>query len=846
MALSFSLRKFPGTGEIKASSGLPFGCVVQPFAQFERLPATRCSSVEVEDIARCSECFAYVNKFCFFEKAGWVCSLCGNFTEYSGYLQHRYSGHSSKREQLPELQDGLVELSCNAKAVLSETMETMEFEERGDSIPADIKLIGRPVYVAFVDVACDEEYLELVKSALLAALEALPPVALFGVITFSDKLGLYDLQGNVPLVKYVPLLDASSGSPTPVELLEAMPLTGLLAPVGKFKDNIYMSLEALEVDVPTHDGPRNRGFGGAIQAVLRLLSGLPAAEGVGKLLKDAQLSGMPPLGKNWGSSDPAMIGFAGAQMMCFLSGPPTFGPGRVSKANLPTSRTASYDQASPDIDTKPSLAFHATDPSFPINAAVPTNSPPRAASRPAENAASHVTLQVENISLDCEAKGFQEVVDPRGSIFYEEAAAAAAALGISIDLYVISSEVVGLECLSPLASSSGGHLCWYPGIEDAALPQDVYRRLAGIQARNCRLRLRTSAEFHVQRCYGHLMPDQNYKNLQHIVSCSSHDCFAFDFEFGSAAGFLGEEEFPPTLQLAFQYTMLVPFHCDTPDDSNQTWYRLERRVRIHTVQVAIARSPAEVYNFADAESILALLMHKIVRACQDEGLAEARSLLQDWLVILLAHYNNNSKSGRTEKVDVAFESCTALQPMARLVYVLLQSPLLFDGNGADRLDQPHPDLRCYLQNLWASLPPADLLRAVYPVLSSWSDPDTQAYPKHSLSRTAIVASGAPIFLLDSFSHLLVYYTQGCSEELPFPPPQSSKLRQLINHLRLNRIMAPQVKLLRGGVDDVSLFTRYLIEEADSSAAQTGAAQLGTFVSFLEQVRSEVQCFLQAQ
>jgi secreted protein with Ig-like and vWFA domain len=36
----------------------------------------------------------------------------------------------------------------------------------------------------------DEEYLELVKSALLAALEALPPVALFGVITFSDKVGI--------------------------------------------------------------------------------------------------------------------------------------------------------------------------------------------------------------------------------------------------------------------------------------------------------------------------------------------------------------------------------------------------------------------------------------------------------------------------------------------------------------------------------------------------------------------------------------------------------------------------------------------------------------------------------
>lgn len=33
----------------------------------------------------------------------------------------------------------------------------------------------------------DEEFLELAKSALLAALEALPSAALFGVITFSDK-----------------------------------------------------------------------------------------------------------------------------------------------------------------------------------------------------------------------------------------------------------------------------------------------------------------------------------------------------------------------------------------------------------------------------------------------------------------------------------------------------------------------------------------------------------------------------------------------------------------------------------------------------------------------------------
>ena len=50
-------------------------------------------------------------------------------------------------------------------------------------------LDARPVYVALVDTCCSEDFLELVKGALLAALEALPPVALFGLVTFSDKVG---------------------------------------------------------------------------------------------------------------------------------------------------------------------------------------------------------------------------------------------------------------------------------------------------------------------------------------------------------------------------------------------------------------------------------------------------------------------------------------------------------------------------------------------------------------------------------------------------------------------------------------------------------------------------------
>jgi len=277
-------------------------------------------------------------------------------------------------------------------------------------------------------------------------------------------------------------------------------------------------------------------------------------------------------------------------------------------------------------------------------------------------------------------------------------------------------------------------------------------------------------------------------------------------------------------------------------------YKLQRKMRIHTVQVATAKTSKELYSYSDAESILALLMHKIVKASHKEGVLEARSLLQDWLVILIAQFNMSTAQASNEQppeVDVTFEDCAALQPIARLVYVLLQSPLLSVAVRGDTTSSHHPDLRCFLQNLWAKLPPQDLQRAVYPALSSWSTPDQQAFPKHSLSRTALIAAGEPIFLLDSFTHLIVYYVQGYPENLPFPPPQTSKLRQTINQLRLNRLVAPQVKMIRGGVDDVSLFTSCLIEEADAEAAQTGGEHLGTFVQFLDLVKAEVLAYLQA-
>lgn len=112
--------------------------------------------------------------------------------------------------------------------------------------------------------AASEEFLELTRSALQAALEglqlliqndilisllyelclrsvdfsfiffpsfaAVPSGALFGLATFSHKIGLYDVQGAIPVVKNV-FIPSDTEDTLSLELEDVMPLSQFLAPV---------------------------------------------------------------------------------------------------------------------------------------------------------------------------------------------------------------------------------------------------------------------------------------------------------------------------------------------------------------------------------------------------------------------------------------------------------------------------------------------------------------------------------------------------------------------------------------------------------------------------------------
>lgn len=92
---------------------------------------------------------------------------------------------------------------------------------------------------------------------------------------------------------------------------------------------------------------------------------------------------------------------------------------------------------------------------------------------------------------------------------------------------------------------------------------------------------------------------------------------------------------------------------------------------------------------------------QVISASLEEGIREGRMLLHDWLVILTAQYNEAYKLSHYEngvsssRIDVAFSQCPQLQPLPRLVFAMLRSPLL-------RLHEEgvHPDFRIYLQCLF--------------------------------------------------------------------------------------------------------------------------------------------------
>ncbi|KAL1323456.1 hypothetical protein HN51_033794 [Arachis hypogaea] len=744
MAVRATVSRFPVDTDAREGSGLLWGVTVTPFAAVDENGNSPAFGSGGDILPRCENCWAYFNTYCELEQWAWSCSLCGTLNGLSSAAVERYS--------LPK--------SC---AEMCSSFVDLELPLDGSSEEAAMQ--ARPVYVAAVDLSSSEEFLELTKSALLAALEALAPGSLFGLATFSHKLGLYDIQGPIPVVKNVFIPPDAEGT-LPIGLDDVMPLLQFLAPVDTCKDHIASALETLR---PTTSWERTTAAGQSLDGVLI------GGRGFGVAMEAL----CNYLGSEYGNT------FALARIFAFLSGPPDYGAGLLDTRRY----GEQYASKGEDAD----------------RALLPEQTP-----------------------------------------FYKDLAAVAVQAGVCVDIFAVTNEYTDLASLKFLSIESGGSLFLYTSTEDSTLPQDMYRMLSRPYAFGCVLRLRTSTEFKPGNSYGHFFPDPQYENVQHIICCDSYATYAYDFVFENNVGFSRNKSDVPTIQIAFQYSVVVPpkeLSNLAGVSTNRTIHSLKRRLRIRTLQFGVAENINELYDSCDPEVVLSLLVHKVILASLDEGVREGRVLLQEWLVILIAQYNDalklvqyNSGLSIRSQIDVAFSQCPQLQPLPRLIFALLRNPLLrFHEEGV------HPDYRIYLQCLFSVLEPSSLHRAVYPVLTSFATPDKQAYPRHSLSRAALITSGSPIFFLDAFTILVVFYSSTADPSLPFPPPHDCLLRITINKLKQERCITPKLIFIRGGLDDASVFENFLIEEQDVDGS--GLTSVMGFVSFLEDITQKVLEFM---
>ncbi|GMY15801.1 protein transport protein Sec24-like At3g07100 [Fagus crenata] len=743
MAVRPTVWRFPMDPGSQDNSGLPWGVTVTPFSEMDENGQGPAYGSEGDQLPRCENCWGYFNTYCELEQWSWNCSLCGTLNGLSSKSIARYS----RPQSCPEMMSSFIDLELPAD----------ETEE--DATQA------HPVYVAAVDLSSSEEFLELTKSSLLAALEALGPGSLFGLATFSHKLGLYDVQGPIPVVKNV-LIPPDLEGTLPIEIEDVMPLLQFLAPVETCKDRIASALETLR---PTTSWERTTAAGQGMDGILM------GGRGFGVAM-EALLN---YLGSEYGST------FALARVFAFLSGPPDYGAGQLDTRRY----GEQYASKGEDAD----------------RALLPEQTP-----------------------------------------FYKDLAAVAVQAGVCVDIFAVTNEYTDLASLKFLSIESGGSIFFYSNTDDSTLPQDMYRMLSRPYAFGCILRLRTSSEFKPGNSYGHFFPDPQYENVQHIICCDSYATYAYDFEFANNVGFSRHGSEVPTLQFAFQYTVVVPpeeLSNSGSDSATRVKHSLKRRLRIRTLQYGAAQNINELYDSVDHEVVLSLLVHKVILASLEQGVRDGRILLHDWLVILTAQYNDAYKlvqykngSSVTAQVDVSFSQCPQLQPLPRLVFALLRNPLLrFHEEGV------HPDYRIYLQCLFSALEPSSLHRAVYPVLMSYSTPDKQAYPRHSLSRAALITSGSPIFFLDAFTTLIVFYSSTADPALPYPPPHDCLLRTTINKLKQDRCITPKLTFIRGGQDDATVFENYLIEEQDVDGS--GLTSVMGFVSFLEDISRGVLEYL---
>jgi protein transport protein SEC24 len=282
-----TVNNIPSTSEALASTGIPLGLVLQPFAALQEGE----QPVPVLDFGeggppRCRRCRTYINPFMTFRSGGnkLVCNMCNfpNDVPPEYFAPTDAAGVRVDRAQRPELMMGTVEFTVPKEYQTKEPTPirwlfmidiTQEAINRG---------FLHSVCRGILDALYEQEAGEAAEDG--TEFQKLPPGAKVGIVTYDKEIQFYNLTAN---------LDAA----------QMMVMTDLDDPFVPLAEGLFVDPEESKT------------------AITALLEAIPT---MFSMVKNPEPALLPAL-----NAGLAALTATGGKIICSLSTLPTWGPGRL-------------------------------------------------------------------------------------------------------------------------------------------------------------------------------------------------------------------------------------------------------------------------------------------------------------------------------------------------------------------------------------------------------------------------------------------------------------------------------------------------------------------------------------
>eukprot|EP01105_Mastigella_eilhardi_P008566 TRINITY_DN2074_c0_g1_i4.p1 TRINITY_DN2074_c0_g1~~TRINITY_DN2074_c0_g1_i4.p1 ORF type:complete len:929 (-),score=221.78 TRINITY_DN2074_c0_g1_i4:134-2677(-) len=330
---------------------------------------------------------------------------------------------------------------------------------------------------------------------------------------------------------------------------------------------------------------------------------------------------------------------------------------------------------------------------------------------------------------------------PQGA-FFAKLADQCALNRTSVDMFLCAQAYTDVATLSDLPRASCGQLFFFPDFEVTRdwirFEADLRRACTRSWGYDASMRIRVSTGLSVSEYSGNFY-SVNDTDID-LAAVDSDKTFVTHFKYDDKLEGLSEV----VVQAALLYTTTQG----------------ERRVRVHTTSVPIAKEHATVYKSADVDAVSYTLATKAAKLAKAGKHATASTEIVDTCVDILAMYRKYCASTTTASQLILPESLKLL-PVFTLA--ILKSPMLRPDQG--------PDGRCASIQRFMSASVANVQMGLYPrvfplhvLLQQVGDATSFKIPV-PLRLAADWLQPTGVYLFDDGCHLLVFVGKSASPEV---------------------------------------------------------------------------------